>query len=115
VPYIIATDGRRESLRNNDTAKCAGELNFQIFSYVKNNMENGILTHVIKGYIDNFLGDKRNYQKYNDLTGALVCCRKEIKRRLGIDLKVLGEILDSYNKEIAIYENLKIKENGDVK
>ena len=48
------------------------------------------------------------------MTGALLRCFKEIKRRLGFALPVLTDILDSYDKEIDDYEDIKIKENGDV-
>jgi len=61
-----------------------------------------------------FLGTKPNYQCYNDMTGCLVRCAKEVERRLGIRANVLLDILDSYDKEIADYENIKIKSNGDV-
>jgi len=48
------------------------------------------------------------------MTGCLVRCAKEVERRLGIRANVLLDILDSYDKEIADYENIKIKSNGDV-
>ena len=70
----------------------------------------------IKCYVDSFLGRKICYQAYNDMTGALIRCQKEIKRRLNYDLPVLTEIMESYDEEIAKYEDLKINtpENGDV-
>jgi hypothetical protein len=60
------------------------------------------------------LGDKPNYQKYNDLTGALIRCAVEIKRRLNIRATILLDILGSYEEEINKYEDKKIIENGDV-
>lgn len=117
MPYIKADDGRREALMEGDTARSAGELNFQIFSYVKH-LHNDTVTQVIhdqiKQYVDNFLGSKRNYQKYNDMTGALICCDKEIQRRLEYRMLLLPLILDSYDLEIALYEDRKIRENSDV-
>ena len=93
----------------------AGELNYQIYYYVKNHWNlDEIDAKNIKKFVDNFLGEKRNYQKYNDVTGALIRCYIEIKRRLNIDADVLIEIAESYDDEIAIYENLKCIENGDV-
>ena len=64
--------------------------------------------------INIFLGKNPNYQKYNDMTGVLIRCSKEIKRRLGFELPGLIEIMKSYDEEIADYEDEKIKENGDV-
>ena len=37
------------------------------------------------------------YQIYNDIIGALECCKQEF-----------------YRRKIEEYENLKVKENGDV-
>jgi len=48
------------------------------------------------------------------MTGALIRCYVEIKRRLNIDADYLIEICASYDDEIAKYEDLKIIENGDV-
>jgi len=117
VPYIKADDGRREKLIEGDTARNAGELNFQIFSYVKHCHDKTITQDIhdqIKQYVDNFLGTKRNYQKYNDMTGALICCYNEIERRMNFKLKLIKLILSSYDMEIAMYEDLKIRQNGEV-
>jgi len=61
-----------------------------------------------------FLGEKPNYQRYNDMTGALIRCAFELKRRLNIQVDVLLEVMVSYNEEIDKYEDLKIAENSDV-
>jgi hypothetical protein len=116
MPYILANDGRREALREGDTAKVAGELNYQIFHYVKHNDVKVGTFHIdiIKGFVRNFLGEKPNYQRYNDMTGALIRCYAEVRRRLNIDADYLLEICASYNDEIDKYEDVKIKENGDV-
>jgi hypothetical protein len=104
-------------LRNGEPALTAGELNYQIFYYVKHqelkhtSMD---LTNKIELCVKQFLGEKPNYQKYNDMTGALVRCVKEIVRRLKIDVKFLLIIMQSYDDEIAKYEDIKILENGDV-
>ena len=98
MPYIKADDGRREKLIDGDIARNAGELNFQIFSYVKHLHNDAITKDIndqIKQYVENFLGTKRNYQAYNNMTGALMCCYKEIKRRLGFKMLLLPLILDS--------------------
>jgi len=119
MPYISSKDDRREKLRNGESALTAGELNYQIFYYVKyysgTPLENVLKTR-IKVFIANFLGSKPNYQKYNDMTGCLIRCARELKRRLDFNASatILMEILDSYDDEIAKYEDKKIKENGDV-
>ena len=120
MPYIKSNDGRREALQRGEPALTAGELNYQIFYYVKhygNPFEGRSVTleKDIKTFVDQFLGGNPNYQKYNDMAGCLVLCVKEIKRRLKIDLKDLfKEIVDSYDEEIANYEDKKIIDNSDV-
>lgn len=112
MPYIESVSGRRKKLENGEPALTAGELNYQIFYYVKHN---NILNPLkIIDFVRNFLGKKPNYQKYNDITGALIRCYKEIKRRLNRDVKLLIEILNLFDVEINNYEDIKIKENGDV-
>ena len=73
---------------------------------------------IIYTFVKRFLGDKPNYQKYNDMTGALIRCKKEIERRLSdtslYRISILKEIMESYDEQIAKYEDLKINENGDV-
>ena len=71
----------------------------------------------INNFVDQFLGKTPNYQRWNDMVGCLICCGKELERRLQVPDRVLDILLDivnSYDKEIADYENLKIFENGDV-
>lgn len=114
MPYISAKDDRREKLRNEEPALLAGELNYQIFYYVKHKKYHLKYSNIHK-FINKFLGEKPNYQRYNDMTGCLIRCYKEIKRRLNIDLKDrFIKIIDSYDDEIAKYEDTKIEENGDV-
>jgi hypothetical protein len=110
MPYIESKSDRRKKLRKGDTALTAGELNYQLFYYIKHHNQNGEIFEAAS----KFLGNNPNYQKYNDVTGALYRCFKEIKRRLDIDANLLLAILDSYDDEIARYEDKKIIENGDV-
>jgi len=119
MPYI-KKDGRRELLQQGEPALTAGELNYQIFYYVKHQAPPLIAErqyYVIKAFVYQFLGEKPNYQKYNDITGALVRCQREIERRIPakheIECMIL-ELLNSYDDEIAKYEDFKILENGDV-
>jgi len=111
MPYIKDENGRRKELREGAVAQSAGELNFQIFTHVKYDEYN---RETIINYVKNFVGDNPNYQRYNDMTGALICCWKEIKRRLGLEIDSLNSILESYEAEINAYEDIKIAENGDV-
>jgi hypothetical protein len=113
MPYIKSGDGRREALQRGEPALLAGELNYQIFYFVKHSQ---LLfgDSEIKGFVEQFLGEKRNYQKYNDMTGAIINCYIEIKRRLKIDADILLLIIESYSEEIARYEDEKIISNGDV-
>lgn len=117
MPYILTTDGRRKKLRNGDTARSAGELNYQLFHYIKHNSKSFLASEdykVIRKYINQFLGKKPNYQKYNDMTGCLIRCHKEVYRRLGTTVPYLINIMNDYDNKIAKYEDIKIKQNGDV-
>jgi hypothetical protein len=115
MPYIKSGDGRREVLQRGEPALTAGELNYQIFYYVKHNQPINVFKQkIIYEFVKQFLGEKPNYQKYNDMTGALVRCAKEIERRLDIESGWLLNLMESYDNEIAKYEDKKILENGDV-
>ncbi len=126
MPYISKNNDRRERLRNGEPALIAGELNYQIFYYVKHNVYPNSyeakktyyerIRRTIKKFVDNFLGDKPNYQRYNDMTGCLIRCYKELRRRIYYcdTFEILLEVMDNYNDEIAKYEEKKCSENGDV-
>ena len=115
MPYISSKDDRRKKLQQGEPALSAGELNNQIFYYIKHLESGEHLKDRIVVFINQFLGEKPNYQKYNDMTGCLVRCYKEIDRRLNINLKELfNDIIDSYDKQINDYEDTKIISNGDV-
>ncbi len=122
MPYIKSNDGRREALQRGESALNAGELNYQIFYYCKHEIlqesifpKDNLHKNMINRFVSQFLGNKPNYQRYNDMVGCLILCGKEIKRRLNIDLEeYFKEIINSYDKSIAKYENTKIISNGDV-
>ena len=80
MPYI--TEFARDTFYPvAETATSPGELNYQI-------------TQLCLLY----LGDRSvSYQRYNDVIGALECCK-----------------LEMYRRAIAPYEDTKIAENGDV-
>jgi hypothetical protein len=114
LPYIKSGDGRREALQRGEPALNAGELNYQIFYYVKHN-NTDTSRREICGFVEQFLGSKPNYQTYNDMTGALIRCSKEIRRRLPLKSEIiLLDSMESYDEQIATYEDKKIIENGDV-
>ena len=117
MPYIESKTNRRALLMAEDPAESAGELNYQIFFYIKHfyKKDNPLeLKSLIEAFVKQFLGDKPSYQRYNDMSGALILCRKEIKRRLDLDISFLLDIINSYDEEIANYETLKCEINGDV-
>jgi hypothetical protein len=119
MPYIKSGDGRREALQRGEPALTAGELNYQIFYYVKHKMSQGFPVpeqSIVRCFIEQFFANLRpNYQRYNDMAGALILCAKEIKRRLRINItEAFKNIIDSYDEKIAKYEDTKIIENGDV-
>ena len=122
MPYIKKTNPEndfpvREYLQQGYRALNAGELNYQIFYFIKHNYKLDKTTEslgfVIIKFIFNFLGENPNYQKYNDMTGALIRCQKELKRRLNIKID-LYSLMENYDDEIAKYEDTKIISNGDV-
>ena len=122
MPYIKSGDGRRQALQKGEPALTAGELNYQIFYYTKHyDFSKDTFRMQVEDFIDQFLGEKPNYQRYNDMTGALIRCGKEIERRLNYDKydveglrTLLEDIMENYDDEIAEYEDKKILENGDV-
>jgi hypothetical protein len=58
----------------------------------------GKLNYAFTKLIQSYLSTKGEcYQTYNDIVGALECCKQEL-----------------YDRKIRPYENKKIKENGDV-
>lgn len=116
MPYIKKEFNRREELQKGEPALNAGELNYQIFYYFKHTKPFHVGHYGVKKLVRQFLGKTPNYQRYNDMTGALIRCGKEIERRLNNSyaLKLLTEVMESYDYEIAKYEDKKIAENGDV-
>jgi hypothetical protein len=116
MPYIKDENNRREELRDGAVALNAGELNYKIFTYIKDCLAKNLSPRIstIKYFVDIFLGKNPNYQRYNDMTGCLIRCRKEVQRRFGLEAKGLKKVMESYDQEIADYEEEKIIENGDV-
>jgi hypothetical protein len=57
----------------------------------------GDLNYFLTRIALDYLGKKPDYQLYNDVIGALECCKLEL-----------------YRRRTAAYEDVKIQENGDV-
>ena len=120
MPYIKSNDGRRQALQKGSLALTAGELNYEMFYYIKHQAppyDSERVYYVLKSMVVQFLGENPNYQKYNDMTGALIRCAFEIERRMPEKKEatdILLKIMLSYNDEINKYEDLKIQENTDV-
>ena len=117
MPYISSKNDRRQKLQEGDDAQSAGELNYQIFHFIKHNHNLSVdcIHRQVKEFVEKFLKLHYNYQGFNDITGCLIRCAKEIERRLKIDIECLFvDILNSYDNEINEYEDVKIKENSDV-
>ena len=83
MPYIKKQDRSKftDMFCNIPEMKTAGELNYALTMLCKNYIEDQCIS----------------YQTYNDIVGALECCKIEFYRRV-----------------IAPYEGVKIAENSDV-
>lgn len=57
----------------------------------------GELNYLITKLVHGFIGNKANYQAFNDAIGALE-----------------GAKLELYRRQVSSYEDVKIAENGDV-
>lgn len=90
MPYI--TRHRREDITDGDRIELAeikfsGELNFAI----------QLLALAYTKNLEDYTGDPPNYTVYNSVIGAMEAAKEEYYRRV-----------------VAPYEDIKIKENGDV-
>ena len=82
MPYIKISDRGQFSTGLGELfPKTCGELNY-------------VFTEIIKNYLEE---KGQSYQTYNDIVGALECCKIEL-----------------YRRKIGPYEDVKIQENGDV-
>lgn len=57
----------------------------------------GELNYTLTFFVQKFLGNSPNYDKYNSAIGALEACK-----------------LEMYRRAVAPYEDKKMEENGDV-
>ena len=119
MPYI-KQDARHEfAFNENRWAKTPGDLNYvctmALGMYGPGEPADTIIKEFIKHYID-FKGV--SYQTYNDIMGVLTCMICEITRRIGLVPEVVNYLskiaTDFYKDTVVPYEELKIKENGDL-
>lgn len=120
MPYI--TQDRRAAYHDTKDQRYGtlgietpGDLNYLITSDLI--LGEPTMEEDIKDRIAAFLEErsKLNYQAINDVVGALVGAKLELKRRTHGDAPVIDKVLaDFYAKVAAPYEDVKIRENGDV-
>lgn len=122
MPYIK----REEYARAARLPISAGELNYAITFKIIDYLETGStviqfydeVTKICESYI-NRRGE--NYTVMNEVVGALACSAMEARRRCK-DIQAVNRITDMladvchhiYNELLVPYEDVKIKENGDV-
>jgi hypothetical protein len=125
VPYI--TLEARDRIAEGKHPRDPGELNYAIsmkliesarYTYHSGDRSKFVRREV-RLICDVYLlhSDRVNYQRMNDVTGALICAGHEYARRTGdVYMKLLcGEIAADFYSDVAVpYEIRKIQENGDL-
>lgn len=120
MPYIVKE--RRVAMTADQRAENAGELNFRLTVHMIH-MPLSALEAALEREIEEYLSVRpESYALYNEVVGALDCCRREFLRRRGADtwedfrreerLSYVTHRL--YMEKIAPYEDTKIEQNGDV-
>lgn len=119
MPYIEQSARRR--MDSDQDPRDAGELNYAITQHLLNTSED-MLEMAVEHEVQRFLAFKRTkrdnrYSDYNDALGALDGARREYERRRGGDGKLVileWVAKDLYATVIGPYEDIKIKQNGDI-
>lgn len=116
MPYITAP--AREHMRATGFVNNPGELNY-LFTMAIVNWPMGGIRKRLKNAIAAYLTQHTlNYQTLNDILGALDGAHREYVRRQGIVATVeaaFTEVTEEFYQEVvAVYEDEKIKVNGDV-
>lgn len=127
MPYIKQEDRERLTANgrwNGTQIRTAGELNYLLtIMFLSDYWEDmSTLEHAVLIRIESFFNSSdRKYQDHNNIIGALECCKKEFKRRFVFHPRIVDvvKVLETsselfYDYQTAPYEDLKIKENGDV-
>lgn len=125
MPYIKQV--RQTELRQAPWARYedAGELTYGLYRAAIEQVNNGDFTYTdIQNEIDRYLaGREIKYETYAIVLGCIASCAYELWRQQ--DKHLLAAALDScdllegfaakyYRETIALYEDTKIAENGDV-
>jgi hypothetical protein len=119
MPYIDPS--ARRWLDADGEPRDPGELNYAITQHLLNTSED-MLEMAVEHEVQRYLAFKRTkrdnrYSDFNDVLGALDAARREYERRRGGDgrLVILEWVAkDLYSSTIAPYEDIKIKQNGDI-
>jgi hypothetical protein len=90
--------------------QCAGEINYCIIRYMHAKSD-----HLIYAFLEASWNLQRNYQRANDLCGALLLAGCELTRRRPERRFDIDKILRWFTTyHLGPYEDSKIAENGDV-
>lgn len=120
MPYI--NQKRRKAMLADEPPQNAGELNYCLtWHMIHTPVSVGLLEVAITAEIEDYLSVRpESYALYNEVVGALECCRREYKRRSRSGDGQLREFILNvalsrlYDECVAPYESTKIEENGDV-
>jgi hypothetical protein len=116
MPYI--KEDRRRELTPGTAPQNGGELNYLISMLVLEADDTRALKKEILALARLYLQAKgMNYQHCNDIMGALTGARLEMSRRLDskkFDGLFHDTLFEFYYEIVAPYEDVKIKENGDL-
>lgn len=135
MPYINEVE--RLAARKQDLITSVGMLNYKMSKYILDqewlqaSTPKRQIVNVIKSLCSKYTADhikynetEFNYTLGNGVIGAVECCRREFKRRLGKRLSPQNSILvlqaldraadELYSDMLASYEDQKIEENGDI-
>lgn len=124
---------KEDATYNKNAISCAGDLNYVLSMFYLSDrykdMSHGErvnYTYTACKYAHHNIGtnkySSKNYQSHNDIIGALMGSLKEFQRRFAENHfdpasveELVFDVVDKwYDGETAPYEDIKIKENGDI-
>lgn len=119
MPYI--KQERRWLMATDHPPEDEGELNYCLTWHMIHTPNGGFLEAAFDREIEAYLSVRpESYARYNEVVGALECCRREYRRRsVAADGQDREDALSAaltrlYAEKIAPYEDTKIEQNGDV-
>ena len=119
MPYIKQEIRSEFALNFDRWAENPGELNYIITMALGMYGPDDNATIIISEFISHYINLKgKSYQTFNDILGVLYAINMEIARR-GFSYKEFVEYIANLSAEfyetiVAPYEDIKIKENGDL-